>query len=128
MIEALLVILGVALLSALALLGPLIPGAWVVMAGAICTATGMLLGVPTGLWYHVKLRSCLGPRDELPERWWVRPVPLNARLRPEERARVLVWFYIGGVGFALCVLGCVLVLAGALLQASQAGVFSQRPG
>ncbi len=122
-IEALLVVGGVALLAAVSLVGPLLPATWLLAAGAACTGAGMLLGVPTGLWYHVRLRACLAPRGELPERWWLRPAALHGRLRPDERDGVLVWFYIGGAGFASCVLGCGLVLVGALVEAHRAGVF-----
>jgi hypothetical protein len=115
-IEALLVFTGVGLLAAAGLLAPLVPPESVVLAGAACTAAGMAFGVPTGLWYHVRLRGFLAARGELPERWWLRPVDLHGYLRPGERPVVMRWFYAGGLGFLLTVLGCAVVVLGVLLQ------------
>ena len=122
MIETLLVFVGVVLLAAGGLVVHLVPAEWVVQAGWVCTAAGLLLGVPTGFWYHVKLRACLRRTGELPAGWWLRPVAHHGRLDPEEQPGVLVWFLAGGVGFVLTVLGCAGVAAGVLLQAWRAGV------
>jgi hypothetical protein len=122
MIETLLVFIGVAVLTAGALVVHLVPAEWVVQAGWACTVVGLLLGVPTGFWYHVKLRAYLQRTGELPAGWWLRPVAHHGRLDPEEQPGVLVWFFAGGVGFVLTVLGCVGVAAGVLLQAWRAGV------
>ncbi len=59
---------------------------------------------------------------ELPAGWWLRPVAHHGRLAPEEQPGVLVWFFAGGVGFGLSVLGCFGVGAGVLLQAWRAGL------
>ena len=116
MIEALLVFAGVGLLAAAGLIAPLVPPEWIVLAGGACAAAGMAFGVPTGLWYHVRLRGFLAARDDLPARWWLRPVELHPRLEPQERPPVMRWFYAGGIGFLLTVLGCALVVLGVLLQ------------
>jgi hypothetical protein len=123
MIETLLVFVGVVVLAAAALVVHLVPAEWVVQAGWACTAAGLLLGVPTGFWYHVKLHGCLQRAGKLPAGWWLRPVAHHGQLAPEEQPGVLVWFFAGGVGFGLSVLGCVGVGAGVLLQAWRAGVF-----
>jgi len=122
MIETLLVFVGVLVVGACALVAQLVPAEWVVRGGWACTAAGLLLGVPTGFWYHVKLRGCLRRAGKLPAGWWLRPVAHHGQLGPEERSGVLVWFFAGGVGFGLTVLGCVGVAAGILLQAWRAGV------
>lgn len=124
MIEALLVLLAVGLLSGLALVGPMLPPEWVVAGGGVCTILGLLLGVPTGFWYHVRLRACLLRRAELPQRWWLRPVRLHERLEAAERPEVMLWFALGGAGFGLTILGCFVVGVGVVLQAFRAGVFS----
>ena len=116
-------LLGVVLLGAAGLAAPLLAAQTLVVAGFVGAAAGLLVGVPTGLWYHVVLYRFLRARGPLPERWWVRPVALHARLAPAERPSVLLWFYAGGAGFLLCVLGCGLVLAGVLLEGFRAGVF-----
>jgi hypothetical protein len=115
-IEALLVLAGVVLLAGAGLVAPLVSPESVVAVGLACTAAGMAFGVPTGLWYHVRLRACLAVRGELPERWWLRPVALHGRLRPAERPAVMRWFYAGGLGFLLTVLGCAVVVLGVVLQ------------
>jgi hypothetical protein len=121
-IEALLVLLGTALLAVLGLVGPLVPAQWLVAGGAACVALGLLVGVPTGLWYHVRLRACLASRAELPERWWLRPVALHGRLREDERSAVMRWFVAGGAGFGLTILGCAGVGLGVVVEAFRAGV------
>ena len=80
-------------------------GIWIVFAGFV-------VGVPTGLVYHVRLYQVLHPRGELPRGWFWRPLRFNARLQPEERPRVMAWCYVGGLGFVVICLGLVLMGAG----------------
>jgi hypothetical protein len=80
--------------------------------GMVLTVVGFVIGVPTGLVYHVRLYQTLHPRGELPKGWFWRPLQHNASLRPEERRRVLSWCYIGGAGFALICLGLLTMTAG----------------
>ncbi len=123
MIEALLVLASVAGLALLGLVAPLVSGAWLVEAGWVCTAVGLLVGAPTGFWYHVKLRSTLRVSGRPPERWWLHPVAHHDRLPPEARPSVMLWFRLGGLGFAVAVLGCALVGGGVVLEGLRAGVF-----
>jgi hypothetical protein len=121
MLEMLLVTLAIGLLVAGALVVQLVPAEWVVQTSGVCTALGLLVGVPTGFWYHVKLRECLRSAGELPARWWLQPVAHHEGLSPDDRPAVMFWFSLGGAGFGLTVLGCVGVGAGVLLQAWRAG-------
>ena len=123
MIEALIVLLGVGLLSALGLVGPLLPSEWVIRAGWLCAVSGLLLGVPTGFWYHVRLRASLLRKGRLARRWWLRPSSLHDRLDPGDRPAVMLWFTLGGAGFLVTILGCLLVGAGVVLEGIRAGVF-----
>jgi hypothetical protein len=115
-IEAIFVVLGVGALSALALLAPHVPIEPILVAGTGCTVFGLVLGVPTGLWYHVKLRAALLQAGRLPERWWIHPVSLHGDIPPERQATVLLWFYIGGVGFGFTMLGCLAVALAVLFS------------
>jgi hypothetical protein len=123
-IETLLVLFAVGGIAALAWLGPLVSFTTWLGAALACTAAGLLLGVPTGLWYHVRLRACLAARDALPPRWWLRPVALHGRLNPDERADVMCWFFAGGAGFVLTAIGCALGGIGVALEALRSGAAS----
>lgn len=102
---------------------PLLPAAGLVTAGIFCASVGLLLGVPAGFWYHVKLHACLRRRGPLTPGWWLRPVALHEQLSAVDRPTVLLWFYLGGAGFMLSVLGCGLVIFGVFLEGFRAGVF-----
>ena len=122
MAELLLVLTAVGVVSALGLVVPLIPPEWLVESGIWVTLLGFALGLPTSLVWHVVLRARLLRSKRLPARWWLRPVSLHASLAPDERPAVLVWFYLGGAGFALACLGCLLVGSGVVSAAVRAGV------
>jgi hypothetical protein len=109
-------ILSLAIVAALCV-GFLVPLHWIAAAGAIGIVVGLLVGIPTGLWYHVALGRVLGARGELPERWWLRPTALHDALAPSELERVMPWFYIGGAGFALTIAGCAAFALAALRAA-----------
>ncbi len=117
MVETLIALCSLVVLLLLGWLGPLVPLEWILWAGVVCTTLGMAIGVPTGVWYHVKLYAALRPRGALPERWWLHPVALHDRLDPEDRPQVLRWFYTGGVGFVVTALGCGLVMLAVALAA-----------
>jgi len=123
MLEALAVVAFVALLGGAGVVVPLVPAQWFVDAGTQAIALGMLFGVPTGLWYHVRLARSLGRAGRLPSRWWLQPVGLHDQIPPADRGGVLRCFYLGGIGFLLTALGCVGVVMGVLLEGWRAGVF-----
>ncbi len=82
------------------------------LAGAVTTAAGLAFGIATGFWYHVALARALSPMKALTPRWWLRPVPLHARLDDGGRQRVLPWFYAGAAGFFVTVVGMALIALG----------------
>jgi hypothetical protein len=54
----------------------------IALAGVACVAAGALLGVPAGVYYHVKLHRVLAPRGILSERWWVSPATIATSRAP----------------------------------------------
>lgn len=115
MLESLVVLGIVGCLTILGLVAPIVPLEWLVRLGWAVTVAGLAVGIPTGLWYHLRLRSTLLRMGALPPRWWLQPVPLHARLDPEERPSVILWFYVGGAGALVAFVGCVLVAAAVVL-------------
>jgi hypothetical protein len=113
-LETLLALGVMALLGGSALVYTLLPWETTVTAGAWLIVIGLLEGVPTGFYYHVRLRQSLIQAGILPKRWWLHPTDHHGLLSPAERRRVLRWFALGGAGFVLAVLGCLLVALGAI--------------
>lgn len=122
MIEALLVLGAVFLLMMLGFVAPLLPASEWIQAGGYAVAAGLLLGVPTGAVYHLRLARALARRGRLPPRWWLRPAALHGDLEPSDRARVLPWFAAGGAGFLAVVAGCLALVAGLVSGAFRAGL------
>ena len=94
--------------------------ALVTVGGAILLV-GVLVGVPTGIMYHVRLYQILHPRGQLDKRWLWHPLALHDCLEERERRRVLPWCYVGAAGFFIIVAGIVVAgvgLARALLSES----------
>lgn len=80
--------------------------------GVWITAAGLILGLPTGFIYHVRLYQVLHPRGELPQGWFWRPLRYNSRLTSEERNSVMAWCYAGGLGFVIICFGLIMMAAG----------------
>jgi hypothetical protein len=113
--------LGIVALSVLGLLGLSLvvlyvpPMAVLATAGAL-TALGLVLGVPLGLYYHVVLRRELVRLSLLTPRWYMAPQKLHGALDEAGRGRVLPWFYAGGAGFLVIVLGLLLAVVSLVTQ------------
>ena len=88
------------------------PWTSLLVVGAATTAVGLAFGVATGFWYHVALARALSAVQALTPRWWLRPVPLHARLDAVALQRVLPWFYAGAAGFVVTVAGMALIAIG----------------
>jgi hypothetical protein len=104
----------VLLLSGAAALLFWIAWGWLLALGLVLAALGLLVGVPTGMLYHVRLRIALAAGGPLPARWWLHPTPLHQRLDADQRRWVLRPFYAGAAGFLAIVLGCGLTVVGIL--------------
>jgi len=115
MLETALVLLAVAATGLVGLLGPLLAARPLATLGLMTLFVGLLLGLPTGLWYHVMLYRCVAGRVALRRTWWMSPAHLHRHLTDEEHWRIRTWYRLGGVGFVLCVAGGVAAMAGLLL-------------
>ena len=97
------------------------PWTSLLIVGALTTAAGLAFGVATGFWYHVALARALSAVKSLTPRWWLRPVPLHARLDAASLQRVLPWFYAGAAGFVVTVVGMALIALGIAASVWRAG-------
>ena len=112
MIELGVVALVVAGLVAVPALVAVVPWEVTFGLGVALVALGMLVGVPAGALYHVRLWRAVRPAAG--SGWWLHPTGLHARLEARDRRPVMRWFRVGAVGFVVAMLGCLLVAVGAL--------------
>ncbi len=109
------VVLGLAALSAVAL----VPWRTLFYVSVWVVGAGIVLGLPTGVLYHVQLYRVLKPLGKLPSGWIWRPIELNAKLGPRDRWRVLPWCYLGALGFFVIIIGFVTTVASMILANAQ---------
>jgi hypothetical protein len=82
--------------------------------GVILTALGLLIGLPAGFYYHVRLRRCLIRNSVLPKNWILFPTRHHEHLSPSEWSGLKLWFGIGAAGFFICIAGCFFLFLGAI--------------
>jgi|GEM_PF-461696 len=119
--ELLLVLAGMGGLLLIGILSVVITPQVMIELGLWVLAGGLLVGIPTGFWYHIALYRQLAPRVTLPRRWWRAPVELHSQLTPEEFRRVRPWFVAGAFGFLLCCVGGVAAIIGLVVTRFLAG-------
>ncbi len=115
MLEVLLVLMTVAVIALTGLLTVVVTPPLMVEFGLWVLAAGLLIGIPSGWWYHVVLYRTLAANRPVPSHWWRNPVDLHPLLTPNEYHRIRPWFVAGAVGFVLCVFGGVAAIAGMLV-------------
>jgi hypothetical protein len=116
MLEIMLVLATLVAVGLLGFLATILSPRLMTAIGLWTLAAGLLVGVPTGFWYHVLLYQVLSPRTRLPQKWWWAPVDLHPLLTQQELARLKPWFAIGGLGFVLSVAGGLAAMAGLLIR------------
>ena len=84
--------------------------------GLICIAVGGLLGMPAGLYYHVVLYRHLQQLGGAPRGWYWHPTRYHRQLNREQLAEVRLWFVLGGAGFGLMMLGCLVTGLSAIVS------------
>jgi hypothetical protein len=114
MAETLVVFAVVGLLVVLGLMAALLPPETLVLVGVTCIATGFVLGVPAGTYYHVKLYRCLAARGGVPSDFFWHPTRYHDQLPRTESRKFMPWFVAGAVGFMLILLGCSIVMLGVM--------------
>lgn len=115
MLELLLVLAILAGLGGIALVTVVITPQLMIETGLWLLAGGLLVGIPTGLWYHVALYRALARRIALPPRWWRSPVELHGHLTPQDFRHIRPWFVAGAIGFVLCCVGGAGAIIGLLV-------------
>ena len=114
MLEVAFVLAAVAAVGLLVLSATLFSLRLLALLGLATLAAGLLLGVPTGFWYHVVLYRIVAAKRRLPPRWWLSPSDLHAGLTHAEQRRIQRWYRLGGAGFVLCIVGGVVAIASLL--------------
>jgi hypothetical protein len=110
MIELLLCMAGVLAMAVLALA----PWTFLVQGGAAVAVLGLLVGLPTGLAYHVQLRRELARCGPVAARWWMHPTGQHGRLDEAGKEAIRTMFRLGGAGCGVVFFGCFVVLIGIL--------------
>lgn len=113
MLEALIVVCFVAAIGGGALAWSTFAIEVILAAGLWLVAAGLVVGIPTGFWYHVELRRVLVASGELPARWWLHPTRLHGAIPHERWWRVMGWCYAGALGWLVSFAGCCVFALGA---------------
>ncbi|MDP2702640.1 MAG: hypothetical protein Q8P98_11280 [Candidatus Rokubacteria bacterium] len=115
MLEITLVLTAVAAVGLVALLATVLTPGFMIVIALGTLLLGLVVGVPTGFWYHVVLYRIVSAKIRLPRRWWVSPSNLHIHLSNAEQRRIKVWYRLGGIGFVLSVVGGLAAIAGVLM-------------
>ncbi len=115
MLEITLVLAAIAAPGLVALFAPAFTSPLLAAIGLGTLLLGLVVGVPTGFWYHVVLYRIVSTKTRLPRTWWVFPSGLHRHLTSAEQRRVGLWYRIGGAGFVLSVAGGLVAIVGLLM-------------
>lgn len=85
------------------------------VSGAAFVAVGTLVGVPTGIYYHVVLHRFLKLQGNVPSDWWLHPTRYHDRLEPWQMREMRPWFGLGAIGFGIMMLGCLIAALGVMV-------------
>lgn len=111
MLEITLVLTAVVAVGLVALLATVLTPGFMTLIALGLLALGLVVGVPTGFWYHVLLYRMVSAKMRLPRRWWVSPSDLHVHLSDAEQRRFAVWYRLGGIGFVLSMVGGLAAIA-----------------
>ncbi|MBI5507601.1 MAG: hypothetical protein HY903_02495 [Deltaproteobacteria bacterium] len=111
--EAAITVLILTVFALLAYASSLTSGDVMVLAGALIGGIGLLVSIPGGLVYHVRLRQALAAGGAVPRRWWLHPTDHHKALAPDLWRKVRPSFVAGAAGFGVFLLGALLIVWGA---------------
>lgn len=77
---------------------------------------GVMIGLPTGLWYQMTLYRLRAKKRPIPQRWWLSPSNDHAQLAREEITRIRRWSLLGVLGLFITLAGGLAAMAGLLLS------------
>ena len=115
MLEVTLVLGALAAVGLVVLLATLLSAPAMIMLAIGLLMLGLVVGVPTGFWYHVLLYRIVSAKAEVPRRWWVSPSALHVHLTDADHRQIWLWYRLGGIGFVLSVVGGLAAIAGLLM-------------
>ena len=115
MLEITLVLTAVVVVGLVALLATVLTPGFMTVVALGTLLLGLVVGVPTGFWYHVILYRIVSAKNRLPRRWWVSPSDLHIHLSDAKQRRIKGWYRLGGIGFLLSVIGGLAAIAGLLM-------------
>jgi hypothetical protein len=115
MLEITLVLTAVVAVGLVVLLATVLTGSAMIMLALGALVLGLVVGVPTGFWYHVLLYRIVSAKIAVPRRWWLSPSALHVHLTDAEQRRIRLWYRLGGIGFVLSVAGGLAAIGGLLM-------------
>src|SRR5712692_3173832 len=87
MFEITLVVVAVVAAGLIGFVATIVTPSLVTAIGLGILLLGLVMGVPTGFWYHVILYRSLSARIRVPRTWWLAPSALHPHLTDAERRR-----------------------------------------
>lgn len=115
MLETTLVLAAVVAVGLVVLLATVLTAPAMIVLAIGTLLLGLVVGVPTGFWYHVLLYRIVSAKISVPRRWWLSPSALHVHLTDPEQRRIRLWYRLGGIGFVLSVVGGLAAIAGLLM-------------
>jgi hypothetical protein len=116
MLEMTLVIAALVSVGLVVLISTLLTPPVMIMLALGTLVVGLVVGVPTGFWYHVMLYRIVSRKVRVPRTWWLSPSALHVHLTDAEERRIKPWYRLGGIGFVLSVVGGLAAIAGMLME------------
>jgi hypothetical protein len=115
MLEATLVLTAVAAVGLVVLLATVLTAPVMIVLALGALLLGLVVGVPTGFWYHVLLYRIVSAKIAVPRKSWLSPSALHVHLTGAEQRRIWLWYRLGGIGFVLSVAGGLAAITGLLM-------------